>query len=281
MWENEPERAEQAARESYAIYEQSLPALHPDRVLAQTTLADVLIARRKVGEAEPLLKESLESQIVLYGEKSSQVAATYDSLSQVKRVAGLLSEAEEYARKALDANAAALGDSHYMTGYFRSSLASLLSRQNEYREAEQQLRMSLDVYSKTLPPDHQYVASSEHMLGEVMLGLNRLNDAEALLTAALHRWRRTGAPPTRAARTASVLGEVLYRLGRTSEAEKYLVEGYRVLAADAETVNREERIKARERVTRFYTDRGQRDKLEALMLATNESAVPPPQARQN
>src|SRR5690606_19311305 len=148
-------------------------------------------------------------------------------------------------------------------------------------EAEQQLRMSLDVYSKTLPPDHQYVASSEHMLGEVMLESSRLADAESLLTAALHRWRRTEATPTRAGRTASALGEVLYRLGRTSEAEKYLVEGYRILAADTETINREERIKARERITRFYTDRGQRDKLEALMLATNEPAAPPAQARQN
>jgi hypothetical protein len=53
-----------------------------------------------------------------------------------------------------------------------------------------------------------------------------------------------------------------------------------VLAAN-ESVNREERIKARERVKRFYTDRGQRQKLEELLLATSEAETPAPaQARQ-
>jgi tetratricopeptide (TPR) repeat protein len=167
-----------------------------------------------------------------------------------------------------------------MTGYFRSSLASLLFRQEKYSEAEIELRRSIDVYATTLPTDHQYVAASEHLLGEVMLRTNRLRDAEPLLTAAMHRWQRTTAAPSRAARSASALGETLYRLGRIKEAEKYLVDAYKVLAHD-EASTPEERIKARERITRFYTDRGQRDKLEALMLATNEPAAPPAQARQN
>ena len=71
-------------------------------------------------------------------------------------------------------------------------------------------------------------------------------------------------------------------MGRADEAEKYLVEGYKALAAD-DRANREERINARERVKRFYTDRGQRQKLEQLLLATSEAESAPPapaQARQ-
>ncbi len=281
MWENDGERAEHAAREAYSIYSQSLPERHPDRVLSQGTLADVLLARGKSAEAEPLLNQSLQAQIVLYGEDSSQVAAVYDSLSQIKRSQGLLEQAEELSRKALHSQALALGEDHYMTAYFHTALASLLAKRASYTEAEEHLRRSLEVYAKTLPPDHQYVASSEHILGELMLDTGRFKDAEALLTAAMHRWRRTGSSPGRIARSTSALGEALYRLGRAAEAEKYLVEGYRALATD-ETVNRDERIKARERITRFYTNRGQRKKLEHLLFAASEDlTAPPAQARQN
>lgn len=280
MWENDLDGAEKAARECYAIYAQTFPARHPDRVLAQTALADVLLAQNKPADAEPLLISSLEAQQILYGEHSSQVAAVYDSLAQIKRSQGLLAEAEDFARKALNSQAMALGEDHYMTAYFQTALAAVLVRRKAYAEAERHLRRSLDVYSKSLPPDHQYVASSEHLLGHVMLETNRLHDAEALLLAAMHRWNRTGAAPSRAARSASALGEALYRMGRAAEAEKYLVESYQALAADDRS-NREERIKARERVKRFYTDRGERRKLEQLLLATSDEDAPPPaQARQ-
>lgn len=280
MWENDWEAAERAAREAYAGYSQSYPERHPDRVLSQSTLADVLLARNKIDEAEPLLVESLDSQRLLYGESSTQVAAIYDSLARIKRSQGLHKEAEQYARQALDSQSRSLGENHYMTAYFHSALAYHLVRREEYREAEQHLRRSLDVYAKTLPPDHQYVASSEHMLGELMLNTRRLKDAEALLSASMHRWRRTKASSTRVARSASALGETLYRMGRAEEAEHYLVDGYTVLAAD-ETASSEERIKARERLSRFYTDRGEHQKLQQLMLATTERATPPSQARQN
>ena len=281
MWEHDLEGAEKAARECYAIYAQTFPARHPDRVLAQTSLADVLLAQNKPADAEPLLNASLEAQQVLYGEHSSQVAAVYDSLAQIKRSQGRMSEAEDFARKALNSQSLALGEDHYMTAYFQTALAAVLVKRKAYAEAERHLRRSLDVYSKTLPPDHQYVASSEHLLGDVMLQTNRFRDAEALLMAAMHRWNRTSAAGSRAARSASALGEALYRMGRADEAEKYLVESYKALAAD-DRANREERIKARERVKRFYTDRGQRQKLEQLLLATSEAETPPAtQARQH
>jgi tetratricopeptide (TPR) repeat protein len=156
-----------------------------------------------------------------------------------------------------------------MTGFSHSTLAAVLVRQNKFNEAEEHLRRSLDTYAKTLPPDHQYVASSEHLLGELTLATGRLSEAEPLLTAAMNRWRRTNAAAWRSARSASALGEVLYLSGRANEAERYLTQSYRVLAAD-EGADRDARIKARERVKRFYTDRGQKEKLEELMLGANQ-----------
>jgi hypothetical protein len=111
------------------------------------------------------------------------------------------------------------------------------------------------------------MAASEHVLGEVLLETGRLQDSEAVLTSAVNRWKRTGAPRWRVARSESALGEVLYRQGRAAEAERYLVASYQALTTD-EKADADARSKARERVAGFYTDRGERGKLEILMSAT-------------
>ena len=74
------------------------------------------------------------------------------------------------------------------------------------------------------------------------------------------RWKRTGAPAWRAARSANSLGEALNGLGRTDEAEQYLVESYRELNSDPGADGDSKRI-ARERVSKFYISTGQREKL--------------------
>jgi hypothetical protein len=112
----------------------------------------------------------------------------------------------------------------------------------------------------------------------VLLATNHLNDAEALLRASMNRWKRTNAPAWRAARSASALGEALYRQGRAADAERHLVESYRTLVTD-QGADREARTKARERVTRFYTDRGQREKLDQLLAAGRNAVIPPTAAR--
>jgi TolA-binding protein len=199
------------------------------------------------------------------------MAEVLDSLSQIRRAQGNLREAEQLAAQALDATVRSLGAEHNYTPYFRTAYAATLMRRGKYPEAERELRHSLDTLARTRPPDHQYVCSAEHLLGEVLLETNRLPDAEAMLSAAMNRWKRTDAPPWRSARSASALGEALFRQGRMREAETYLTRSYSELAAD-ESADREVRIKARQRVEHFYISNGQREKLNELMLATSGTA---------
>ena len=70
-----------------------------------------------------------------------------------------------------------------------------------------------------------------------------------------------------AARSASGLGEALYRQGRAREAEPFLVNSYRTLTADP-NADAGAQAAARERIARFYTDRRQGDKLQALIEET-------------
>jgi hypothetical protein len=85
--------------------------------------------------------------------------------------------------------------------------------------------------------------------------------------AAMNRSRRANEAEWRAARSASGLGEALYRQGRAVEAEPYLVDSYRTLSADR-NADPSAQAAARERVARFYTDRRQLDKLHALTEET-------------
>jgi eukaryotic-like serine/threonine-protein kinase len=271
QWSDDLNQAEKVAREAAEIFKDTVDEKYPDRVLAETRLAEVLYLQNRINEAGPLFERSLDNQILLFGKDSRQVADVLDSLARIRQAQGQPAEAEDFAKRALDSSINAMGEEHVDTGYYRSALASALMHRGKYAAAEQELRHALLVYEKVLPPDHQYVASTEHLLGEVLLATNQLSAAEASFTAAMFRWERTGAPPWRKARSASGLGEVLYREGRAKEAERYLVESYRTLAAD-ESADREARVKARERVERFYTDRGQRSKLQELMLATNRPA---------
>jgi eukaryotic-like serine/threonine-protein kinase len=93
---------------------------------------------------------------------------------------------------------------------------------------------------------------------------HKFADAQAVLTSAMDRWKRSGAPAWRVARSANSLGEALYRQQHNEEAERYLVESYRELSADP-AADRDSRRIAHERIARFYTERGQRQKLDALL----------------
>jgi len=273
-WLDDLNGAERAAREAVSIYRETVPELHPDRVSADYRLADVLFLRGRINDAGTLYERALAAQRLLYGNGSFRVADTLDSLARVRLAQGRIDDAEVLTREALQMNRLSRGDGNYMTGYLQTALAQILVRKGKHEEAELQLRGALDLFAKTLPPDHQYVASAEYVLGETLLATHRLVDAEAMLTSSMNRWKRTDAPAWRSGRSASALGETLYREGRIVDAEKYLLQGFRELSADT-GADQDTKNKARERIARFYTDRGQRHKLDELALATNRPVADP------
>lgn len=267
MWKDELVAAEQMAREAADIYATSLPELHPDRVYAQAQWGEVLRFQGRFDESFVVLKEALNATRSIYGEDNRRVADVLDSLAKIKLAQHNLPEAERYAQEAVDIQSKGEGADHWRTGYYRTSLASIQIERREYAEAEQHLRAAIASFQTSLTADHPYVAAAEHYFGEVLLRTNRLQDAEAEFMAAMNRSRRANEPAWRAARSASGLGEVLYRQGRARDAESYLVSSYRTLSADR-NADANAQATARERVVRFYTDRRQADKLQALIDET-------------
>jgi hypothetical protein len=249
-WTDDHPRAERLGREAVAIYEATVPSMYPDRIFAEAKLAEVLLVRNQLDEAAEMFSAALRKQIQLFGSNSGAVADTLDSLAMVRYSQGQLIEAKRLSREAIAVARIVYGDRHPSTANMGVTLARTLIELREFQLAEATLRQSLDAMASALPPDHQYAAAAEYFLGEVLLATNRLTDAEAMLISSIHRWERSGATKWRALRSASALGEALYRQGRKQEGEKYLAESFRELSADA-TADAPAKDKARERFMRF------------------------------
>ncbi|HEY0686059.1 MAG TPA: serine/threonine-protein kinase [Steroidobacter sp.] len=262
-WSDDLAGAEAAAREAVDIYRE-VAELHPDRIKADYHLAEILLYQGRIAEAAPIFERTLTAQRLLY-KSNSKVADTLASLAQVRSAQGDPNAAEGFVREALAAHRDSGSTAYGKIGYLQTMLGTVLLKQSKFGEAEEILRSTLDLFAKSLPPDHEYVASAEHYLGEALAGMGKLGDAEALFTAAMNRWKRTDAPEWRSARSANALGEVLHREGRNQEAERYLFNSLQIITA-ANGVDRETVERARDRMSRFYTDTNQRNKLDAMVI---------------
>jgi serine/threonine protein kinase len=249
-WTDDPVQAERFARDSLAIYEITAPPMHPDRVMAEITLGEVLRSESRFSEAAAVYSAALQKQIQLFGINSGYVADTLDALAMVRYSQRQLTEAERLSRQAIASARIVYGDRHPSTANMGVILARTLIELKEYREAETTLRQSLEVLLSTLPPDHQYTASAEYILGELLLSSNRPSEAEPVLFASMNRWQRANAPPWRAIRSANALGEALYRQGRTREGERYLSETFHQISVDPHADPAAKR-KARQRYERY------------------------------
>jgi eukaryotic-like serine/threonine-protein kinase len=261
MWKGDLRAAEAAVREAVAINHATLPPLHPDRVLGDFQMAELLSNLGRHDEAGGLVEDVLKARRTLFGASSNEVADTLDALATIRERQGRLTEAQQLSRQALQAQERSMGSEHFLAGYQHASLGTLLLKGKNAAAAEQEARTALQIYGKTLPPDHQYVAAAEHLLGETLLAQRRFAEAETVLTASRSRWQRTNAPPWRAARTESALGEAVFRQQRADQAEQLLLEGYRGVAHDP-SASAEARERTRERLTRFYRETGRREPSE-------------------
>jgi eukaryotic-like serine/threonine-protein kinase len=262
LWKEDWAAAERMAREAIDLY-RALPKLHPDRLDADWNLGEVLRMQRKFAEATAVFNELLKAYRQIYGDGHSQVANALDSLARIAWQQHRLAEAEELAREALDREIKAEGMDHYRTGTFRMSLAVVQTERGKYAEAEAQWRAVLALFEKLQPIDPEQRSAAEYFLGVTLLATHRPKQAELYLRAALNHSQNGGEAAWRVARAASGLGEALYAQGRAHEAESYLVNGYRTVST-SQHADPHSREVVRDRLVRFYTERGQRDKLQAL-----------------
>lgn len=250
VWNDDIARAERMARKAIEIFKTTVPPMYPDRVAAEMTLADTLYLQGQLDESASILLDALRKNTELFGPNSENVVGVLDRLAMVRYSQRRMGEAATLSRDAVAKARTVFGEKHSVTANTASTLARTLIELRRFSEAESVLRQVLSIYGETVAPDHQQIASAEYFLGEVLLATNRPSEAEAVLTASMNRWKRGDAPPWRAMRSASALGEALCRQGRIAEGEKYVLESFHELSADPKA-DREAKDKARARAKRY------------------------------
>ncbi|HKQ15192.1 MAG TPA: serine/threonine-protein kinase, partial [Steroidobacteraceae bacterium] len=272
LWLDDLPAAERTARQAVEIYS-ILPELHPERLGADVTLGETLREQRKFAEAAAIFDTVLTAYRQIYGENHHKTADALDSLARIAFDQGRLAEAEKLERQSLEFDIKAGRAKLAGTAGTRTVLAAIQLERGAYVEAESQLRAALALLEKSQPADSPFRAAAEYFLGVALLATHRSKEAEPYLRAAMGRSQRIGEYEWRIARAASGLGEALYAQSRAREAEPYLVHSYRIVStSDADERSKEA---VRNRVVRFYTERGQVDKLQALTHGTQRLAAQP------
>ncbi|MES1195604.1 MAG: serine/threonine-protein kinase [Steroidobacter sp.] len=93
IWDSNIDDAEKLIRKAINIYHATLPARHPDRILADLDFSDILLIKGEFPEALSIIKHGLDDQIAVYGNSSIRLLSTYDSLCKVQIDLGKLSNA--------------------------------------------------------------------------------------------------------------------------------------------------------------------------------------------
>ena len=262
-WLGDLPAAEHAARQAVDITS-SLPELHPDRIEAKASLGEILRQQLELAEASVLFNEVLQAYRKLYGANHRRIADTLDSLARIAWLQHRFAEAEQLARQTLDCEIGAGRTQQFRTGVSRTLLAMMLTQRGEHPEAEAQGLTAIAIFEKTGTPDHPQRAAAEYFLAVTLLATHRPKDAEARFRAAMSMAQRAGEAEWRVARAASGVGEALYVQGRAGEAEPYLVDSYRIVSS-SQYADENSKAAVRDRVVRFYTERRQTVRLQALL----------------
>jgi DNA-binding winged helix-turn-helix (wHTH) protein len=268
IWEDDYSNGEKAVRAAIDIYRDTVPELDPERLNADGLLGLLLRHQGRLEAAGLLMEREIHNRKAS-GSEASAVAESLYALSTVRFSQHRVAEAEQRVREAISLTPVNNSDqSNFEVGFLRTTLGIYLLSQDKFADAETQLRQSLELLVKAFPGGHVHIASAQHYLGEVLVALGKLPEAEKALTQAIDYCTKTNAPTWRSARSQSALGEVRHRQRRFAEAEQQLVDSYHELVKE-ESVDYATKNRARERVVRFFSERGQQHYLRAV-LATAE-----------
>ncbi|MFL6577651.1 MAG: protein kinase domain-containing protein [Povalibacter sp.] len=231
VWKDELAGAEQYARQAVHIYS-TVHKLHPDRIIADFRLAQILLFRNQLDDAATLFERAIDAQRQVYGPNTSEMTEMLGSFAQVRLAQNKLQDAEKLLNEALTIHRNSGSKIEYQVGYLETILGRVLNREGRPTESIRVLRDAMVRLTKSLPADHQYIASAEYHLGEGLLLQGDLSAAEQTLRDSAERWTRSGAPAWRAARSRNAQGEAVMRQGRYDEATELLSSSLRDLEVD-------------------------------------------------
>ncbi|MEM8962726.1 MAG: serine/threonine-protein kinase [Acidobacteriota bacterium] len=240
------EDAEALYRDALALQTAALPDGHSDTANTRTNLGLVLADSGRYREAEALHRRALADYVALHGEQHANVAVVANNLARCLKAAGRNAEALPILERAVSTLRVVLGDDHPRLAIGLNNLAALY-------QVEGQLTAAADAYDEAITIGRErfgetHPTSLRLRLNRLLLGLEADEDnleAPARDLLELCAAEQPGQRITAEAR--GVLGEVLARSGRRTEAETLLRQSLEELEA-LDTVATSLLDKARQRL---------------------------------
>ncbi|MGD0472453.1 MAG: FxSxx-COOH system tetratricopeptide repeat protein [Candidatus Velthaea sp.] len=213
--------AESLLRRGLAVAEAcSTDEPYPEIAAHIEALAALLRDTNRSGEAEPLLRRSIELSEKMFGPQHPNVAVALNELAILLHYANRLDEAEALYRRALAIDERTFGSDHPAAALRSHNLALLLHETNKPAEAEPLLECALRIDERARGPQHPDVASDLGSLGWLIFQTGRVNAAEPLLRRTIDiRAAAYGTHHPSYAHAVSDVAVLLHDTGRFSEAE--------------------------------------------------------------
>lgn len=161
------------------------------RIEAARGLARILCAQGDCGQAEAILKDSLQTAEWTFGRQHAAVALVLNDLGALCRQTRRFDSAYRLHRHALAITSRVLGTAHPQAADILNNLTALEVAVGEGRRAEPFARRALAIREQTLGADHPRVGTAAASLASILEGLGDSDQAEALYRRALtifERW---------------------------------------------------------------------------------------------
>ena len=132
----EPKPAEPLFRKALALRQRESGPKHPETAIAMNNLGNVLLAQRRIGEAERLQRDALAILEAALGRDHPRVGVSCTNLGEVLRAKGDSTAAKALYRRTLAIDIKAYGPTHPEVAADRENLAGYLRELGELAESE-------------------------------------------------------------------------------------------------------------------------------------------------
>ncbi|GJQ30807.1 MAG: hypothetical protein HBSAPP03_26910 [Phycisphaerae bacterium] len=236
---------------------------HDDTLSAISNLGTLLIQRGRFDEAETILRRGEEAARRTLGEENPTSLTFAHNLSKAMHEVGKFDEAERLMRRTLDLRIKVLTEEHPHTLVTMSNLAALCRDLGRADEAFDLDRRALATRRRVLGERNTGTLISYSAVGLRLVQTGDATTGEAHLHKAVETAVETLGPDAYFTGVfRGNLGKGLDLLGRPDDAERELLECYRVLAKTVGETDKRTRAAARTLET-HYAAAGQRDQAEA------------------
>jgi eukaryotic-like serine/threonine-protein kinase len=185
------------------------------------TMGEVYLNLGLLAQAEPLLRNALETQLHVLGPASQETLESRNRWAELLYRQAHYQQAEEFNRETLEMARRTLGPDHEVTITSLDQLASTLLDQGRFKDSEQIYRELLVTDRRLDGPDGARTLATLNNLANALSRQRRFAEAAPLRTAALEGSQRTlGSDHPRTLMMMSNLAADEYGLGNYAAAEK-------------------------------------------------------------